>query len=605
MSIKILPEEIQNQIAAGEVVERPASIIKELIENAIDAGANFIQVKIDAGGKERIEVIDNGKGMSEEDAKKSTLRHATSKIETIDDIFSIQSYGFRGEALAAISSVSVFTLITKQEKDSEGTKIITHPGKEKEILAVGANTGTSILIESLFAPTPARLQYLKNDETEYRECLKVFQQFALIRPDVHFILSKNGNVTFDLTSVSDEKERFLQLQKKTTKECFSIKNNDSLPNGISRVQYIGSGPGHFQSYRKHQHIYVNGRPVEDYQLAFAVREAYVQSCGIEKHLHPFFLLQIEIDPILVDVNVHPRKKEVKFSDPREVFSSVKRTIIEGLNADLNNEKSSPPVKINSNPKEQSSPQRSFSINTNVSTHSRAGITSFNKFISQKPSFHHQHKEINSDIPTDQYTETASSPSISSKSKLQVISQLQNKYIMAQSEQGIFLFDQHALHERIRFEHLRKQFKNHTVQIQSLLIPTTIILPEESISILKEHTPLLKELHIQVIFPNTDTVEIHSIPLLLKDENPKEIIEDTIQFIEDDKIGESNYEKFLRKKLEYRSCRGSVFFGDKMEIPEMQLLLDQFLEIDWNILCPHGRPNHVQWSFDEIDKMFHR
>lgn len=589
MSIQILPPEIQNQIAAGEVVERPASVVKECIENSIDAGATHIEIRIEEGGKHLIQITDNGSGMSPEDAEKSLLRHATSKIKSIDDLFSIQSYGFRGEALAAISSVSDFELVTKREQDPQGVSIT----EKNSLTPTPANNGTTIIIRNLFSPTPARLQYLKTNETEYRQCLKVIQSFALSNPAVSFKLYKDDSLTLDLPT-STQSDRILQILKKSSNQLIEVSNSQAY-----KLSGFTSAPGHYAGNRNHQYLFVNGRHIEDHKLSFAVREAYVQSCGIEKHLYPVFVLFIDIDPILVDVNVHPRKTEVKFAEPGEIFSLVKNTVISSL-------------KTQNYP--SSGGARGDAIFPKANSHtpktSYKSSSTFNHALFQSAeSFAQKHEERNqSNIPAHYDTFNNPDPTNhqpSATSPLTAITQIQNKYILAKSDEGLYLFDQHALHERLRFEKLYRQAQNKKIETQKLLIGQEVELSEDQISLIHENKNELEKLNFKINFPSDTIVEVVETPALLANEDFTQLFQDFVQYFESDQIGENIYERILRKILEYKSCRGSVFFGDEMKIGEMQQLLDEFQSTEWKLLCPHGRPNHVFWNYEEIDKMFHR
>ncbi len=597
MSILILPPEIQNQIAAGEVVERPASVVKECVENSIDAGANHIEIQIEEGGKKLIQITDNGSGMSPEDAEKSLLRHATSKIQSIDDLFSIQSFGFRGEALAAISSVSDFTLITKRDEDNQGIQIISPSplGRGTKGEGVPANNGTTIRIQNLFSPTPARLQYLKTNETEYRQCLKTIQAFALSHPQISFKLIKDQTITLDLPS-SNLETRVQKILKKSGEQLLTINHQPST----AKISGYTSSPGHYVGNKNHQHLFVNNRYIEDHHLAYAIREAYVQSCGIEKHLFPFFVIFIEIDPILVDVNVHPRKTEVKFAEPGEIFSLIKGTVIDELKK-LNGQSTSPDSVHHNNQSYQSQPS--------FSPRGSGAAANFNKSLfSSADSFADRHLDRNT-IPSIPENRSESiitkDQSVSKNAPLNVLSQIENKYILAQSDDGLYLFDQHALHERLRFERLFNQAQEKKIETQPLLIPQSVKLSEEDVSIIHEYKSDVRNLGFVIDITSDTTIEISQVPALLKSEDFEVLFQDFSQYFENDQIGENSYEKMLRKMLEYKSCRGSVFFGDHMEKEEMQQLLDEFQSAEWKLLCPHGRPNHVFWSYEDIDKMFHR
>ena len=594
MAIHILSPEIADQIAAGEVVERPASVIKELVENAVDAEAQNISIYIEQGGKSLIEIRDDGQGMTPEDAEKSILRHATSKIQSIDDIFAIRSFGFRGEALAAIASISRFRLLTKTKNVSTGTQLICNAGKIESITNAPANTGTQIKITDLFYPTPARREYLKTDETEYRTIYKEIMSFALAHPHIGFKCFKDKNLALDLPAVSDPLDRIQKLLKCSTSELVNVNQQFQ---GIKLEGYIGR-PEKSAKTKTHQHFFVNGRRIEDYRLAHAVREAYLQSCGIEKHLHPQFVLFLTIDPILVDVNVHPRKLEVKFSDPQDVYKAVKSGVIQSLGKVSNQ---------SSNFNLQSS-NKSFA-NSISKKLSPATTNQFNAEMFRSTggfSTRHEKRSLNQPFDNDM---NYPSPSPLEKGRgnndMRLIGQLANKYILAESEKGFFIFDQHALHERQRFERLLEEAQNKKVEVQKLLIPQVVEMPEVEISLLQEHITDIQDLGFQIEVKSSGILEITAIPSILAQSNIKELFEDFVNYFQDYKVGEHSLEKLLREILERRSCRGSVMFGDALNNMEMQKLLDDFHFTEWNLLCPHGRPNHVFFSFEDLDQRFHR
>ncbi|PID70330.1 hypothetical protein CSB37_03010 [bacterium DOLZORAL124_38_8] len=606
--IQILPAEIANQIAAGEVVERPASIVKELLENSLDAHATEIEIRLENGGKTLIEITDNGNGMNAEDAEKSILRHATSKIKQIDDLFSIHSFGFRGEALAAIASVSRFELITKTPDATSGTKITTAPGTPTQNTPTAANTGTKITIRDLFFATPARLKYLKNDFTEFSHCYRQVQSFALAYPQVRFTIYKEEKLYKDFlpTTLKHRCETMLNLK----------------PDEILPVQYEQSGvqvsgfvviPGECKSHKKNQFLFVNHRLIDDYKLSYAVREAYVQSAGIEKHLHPVFVLFLNIDPILVDVNVHPRKLEVKFSEPQDVFSATKHAVMSALNTMVNQQFGK---QVSPSHSAVSSNPIPFSVPANTVSHSP-------KSWSQTPSFGGsfgtRHAERNIPLQkswNESFTNTANNEladidAIESINELRLIGQVDNKYILAEAETGIYFFDQHALHERQRFEQFWNEFKaqqekNEFIS-QELLLPQTISLPLESVTAICEpqNQTQLQNLGFSFTLISDESVELFAIPQILEGEDFETILQDFAHYFLHEKVGEHAIEHFMRKKLEYKSCRGAVMFGDKLEPVEMQKLLDDFVTTKWRNLCPHGRPNHWFVPFNELNSKFHR
>ncbi len=627
MSIQVLPPEIANQIAAGEVVERPASVVKECVENSLDAGAKNIEIHISDGGKELIKIIDDGKGMSPEDAKKCHLRHATSKISKIDDLFTVQSFGFRGEALAAISAVSDFTLITKRAEDETGTKIQIFAGKNITESPAPANTGTTIEIRKLFYPTPARLAHLKTNATEIREISREIQAFALANPQVSFKFFKDDKLALDLPA-TDKKTRVAEILKE---------NPDDLAEVFFKSREISiSGflikPGKCVSNKKSQFLFVNGRRIEDYKLAYAIREAYVQSAGIEHHLHPKFAIFIEIDPILVDVNVHPRKLEVKFAEAGDVFRAVKQACVSalekvhttpfsgfvGTGRDLSAQNSQNFAGFQPSPQTLSPREREFSSNgrknyqsfgINNNAHkiprnypkmSKSGLNTYSNTSSPDlKTFSTQNFERN--LQNTGNFPLPEEKNIVPTGELKLIGQISRKYIMAEAENGIWIFDQHALHERQRFEEFWKSREKLTKEIQKLLVPYVLKIEDEDWETIWQNRSELQKLG----FEFSENKEVLAVPKILVKENLDQIFAGFSQYFSENKVGETPVDRFLRKILEYKSCRGAVMFGDKMEPAEMQKLLDDFQTTQWRNLCPHGRPNHIFWSFDDLDREFHR
>ncbi len=591
MVIKILSSEISNQIAAGEVVERPASVVKELVENSIDAGATEMEIFIENGGKRLIKVVDNGQGLSKEDLEKAPLRHATSKINSVDDLFTIQSFGFRGEALAAMSSVSDFTMISKQRSFDKAYQIKIKAGEAEALEIASHNTGTTVAIKDLFYPTPARLQYLKNEATEYKNILKEIYGFALSHFDVGFKVYKDEKLTLDYPADVDFESRVKRVLKKF--------HSDLIPVAQEFRGFKVSGficvPGAGVANKNNQYLLVNNRRIEDHRLAFAVREGYVQSAGIEKHLHPVFVLKIDIDPILVDVNVHPRKLEVKFAEPGEVFMGIKQAVIKSLEVISSIEGVS---------RELGSFAPSFLSQTSLPP--RSNNQSAFSLLKSNLSFSDRNLERNTniDIPVDDLNESLVE-AVDTNSELLVIGQVDNKYILAQGTNGVYFFDQHALHERQRFEQFWKEYKAQDIHSQDLLIPQTLTFSEEEIILLAESKKVLENLGVKLLFPTDTTIEVLAMPLLLSEEPLEQVFEKMIKFFEEDQVGQNVLDQLMRKLLEYKSCRGAVMFGDKLDRAEMEKLILDFDRTDWKLLCPHGRPNHWFIPFSDLDKKFHR
>lgn len=599
--IHILPSELSDQIAAGEVVERPASVVKELTENSLDAGATQIEIHIKDGGKDLIKIVDNGSGMTPIDAEKCILRHATSKIQSIDDLFSVHSFGFRGEALAAISSVSEFELLTKTRDADHGSLIKVSGGKDQHISPAPANTGTTITIRHLFFPIPARLAHLKNNSTEFTHIYKEVIGFILTNPNVGFKIFKDDKL-YKHFPVADQASRVQTVLSESAENLTTIESKKSQ----LKISGYVIRPGLCRTNKKHQYLFVNGRRIEDYRLNHAIREAYIQSAGIEKHLHPLFVIMIHLDPILVDVNVHPRKLEVKFAEPSEIYSALKMTILSALEHNRSSFQPSAQPTTFSQPKFTGGNQ-SFGFGakkfSKAFNNSLAG--NFSQRSAQRTTF------ADSDKPNT-IPQTETNTATQSESEYLTLSgQIANKYIAAEDQNGLWLFDQHALHERQRFEIFWNEYlaqkKSGTFLSQKLLIPQGIKSTLEEVNILFEkiHHRALDNLGFSLKLIDDESFEVHSINKSLAGEDLDKIFSEFAQYFAQDKVGEHALDMFMRKRLEYKSCRGAVMFGDPLEPAEMQKLLDDFLTTKWRNLCPHGRPNHIFIPFSDLNTMFHR
>jgi len=594
MTIKVLPPEISNQIAAGEVVERPASVVKECVENALDAKATAIEIHLHNGGKQLIKIIDNGQGITQADLPKAILRHATSKIASSEDLFHLQQYGFRGEALAAVASVSGFTLTSKTADSADAYTLKGQAGVFEDPALEAANDGTTIAVANLFKPVPARLEYLKSAEAEYRACLKEIYGFALANPAVSFTIFKDDKKTLDYPATTLE-DRVKQVLKKVSQDLCPVEL--ATPN--FNLTGFTSAPGKGLSNKNQQYVLVNGRRIEDHRLAYAVREAYVQSAGIEKHLFPAFVLHLTIDPILVDVNVHPRKLEVKFAEPGEIFSAFKMAIIKALeNVSYNQEPSLPradtPMPVTPS---QGSSATAFNFSNSNKSYAAAPKISGGSL----PSFADRNKTLESFNASLTANHNFEAPSES----IRLIGQADNKYIVAQTTTGIYFFDQHALHERQRFETFWQDYKNAPITEQPLLVPETITLPEDQVSLLHQHQTVLATLGFDLAFESDETVQVNGIGELLVGQDLATLLGQCVSFLENEKIGENVSDQIMRQLLEYKACRGAVMFGDKLEHEEMEKLIQDFDSTDWKLLCPHGRPNHHFVPFKELDGYFHR
>jgi DNA mismatch repair protein MutL len=579
--IRILPEHLINQIAAGEVVERPASVVKELIENSVDAGSDRIVIEVFEGGERLIKITDNGCGMDNEDANLALERHATSKISTSEDLFKIKTLGFRGEAIASIASVSKFFMRTKQKGGIEGTRIAAEGGKEKSAGTVGCPEGTEITVEDLFYNTPARKKYLKNSSTEYRHILNIVTGIALSHPHISFKLIRDGNTVFDLPKTDDDKVRIGSLLGKQTV-------NSLIPvfYGHSQMQiggYVGN-PSIARNNRNNQYLFVNTREVKSHVLSFAVKQSFYSLLPKEKY--PVFILKITIDPELVDVNVHPRKQEVRFINEKEIFQAVTSSVahalekyvltpelkIERQQQTLIEEKAAVPVK---------QPVLQYSVNEAMEFTGR--------IVRRAPE---------PDNKTDEPREREGDEEIIP------LAQLHNSYIICSQGDSLVLIDQHAAHERIRYTEILEDFTNRKKTSQPLLMPLQIEFSHSEASILKENSELLDDLGFDIEEFGGTTFSVYCVPSYMVAHNIEKVIRGLIDDFADN-ARKGDFEKRKERSLVYMACRSAVKFGDPLSKEEQINLVRRLQEIDLPYTCPHGRPTMLKMTMDELARKFGR
>ena len=437
--IKVLPENLVNQIAAGEVVERPASVVKELVENSIDAGASRIVLEVDGAGDELIRITDNGIGMDSQDAVLAFERHATSKIKSKDDLFNISSMGFRGEAIASIASVSTMTMRTKRDEDEVGRLIESVGGSIEKNEEVSCTNGTQIEVRNLFYNTPARKKYLKTPNTEYQQILGVFQKVALANPGIHLKIIHNGKLGFEYPKCDGLLDRVRDvLGKNVSENCLPIFY------GHKEIQvegYIGK-PELGRSGSKHQHLFINGRPVVHHLFNYALAEAYHSLLMDGKK--PFFVINVIIAPELIDVNVHPRKLEIRFQNQNEIF----KILMKAAKTTLEKNVLMPDFKANREIERPTDNQVKAAFEfTEKLTGADHMPGRFNKYT-----YEQENAEELSMVP---------------------LSQIARSYILAENAEGLVLIDQHAAHERVRYEELMNQFEKQDPEKQQLLLPENI------------------------------------------------------------------------------------------------------------------------------------
>ena len=590
--IKVLPENLVNQIAAGEVVERPASVVKELLENSIDAGADKITLEVDGAGDEMIRITDNGKGMDAQDAKLAFERHATSKISSTDDLFQISSMGFRGEAIASIASVSHVTLQTKLHDANIGTKIVCIGGNIEKNEECGCPNGTQIEVKNLFYNTPVRKKYLKTSSTEYQQILRVFQSMALAYPNIHFALVHNDKPNFQYPKVVDLIDRVQAvLGKHIAENCMPISYGS---NDITIEGFIGK-PELGRSGTKHQHLFVNLRPVSHHLFSYALAESYGSLLMHGKK--PFYIINIKIATDLIDVNVHPRKLEIRFLDQNTIFKILRAH----TKLTLEQNSLAPSLKSSNFSNQNYYPISQSSLQTND--------------FSQHQMNYGQNENIQDAIDFTAQIGTAmqhktNKYAYDNQSDLNDLSmipvaQIAKSYILAEWSEGLMIIDQHAAHERILFEKFLKEYKEKSVQSQPLLIPQNIELSPNDIAIFENNKEAFTQLGFEIESFGGNTFIIHSVPTSIVSDNIAEVIMNVLSDIADAKTTTHATEDSKVRIIEYMSCRTAIKFGKELSMDEMIGLIRQLDKLESPYTCPHGRPSMISLTFDELEKRFKR
>jgi DNA mismatch repair protein MutL len=596
-SIRILPDSISNRIAAGEVIERPASVVKELVENSIDSGADKITVQIENSGTKLISVTDNGRGMDPDDAILCLEPHATSKISHAEDISRIYTLGFRGEALPSIASVSRLRLRTRRKNDIEGTEVYIEGGKFMESVPAGCAPGTEINVRDLFFNTPARKKFLHSKGTEERHIQETLWSLALGFPSVSFELLMDGRMIFSSPS---DKNLLSRIQTFFGKE---------MPDNLIPVDNSGSSlkisgymarHGFTRNSRREQRVFVNHRPVESAALYAGIREGY-GSLTNDGRFPPVFLF-LEMDPGLVDVNVHPAKREVRFREGRLVTSFISESIRDALR-----NSQAPTIAVSSDLQFRSilagagisyAPKKQFQ-ETGIFDEKIIRPVLANIQFPQAAAENSPSPESDVQPPAEACGEPEENSAVS---ELKILAFLDETYILASSKNGLVIIDQHAAHERVMFEKiLNTAGKTGTVS-QKLLIPITVELSRSEILFLGKYGPHFSKLGFEFESFGANTVIVNSIPSELTQENLRGLFSDMLSILMDEgrisgKIDEASIAK--------AACRHSVKAHDRISFDEAKSLLRQLSRCELPFSCPHGRPVIINISYRELEKRFGR
>ena len=577
MPIKILPEEVASQIAAGEVVERPASVVKELVENALDAGATHISIIVEEAGKKLIEVADNGAGIPAEELSLALSRHATSKLNNAEDLFNIRTLGFRGEALASIASVSRFTITSRPTAADAGSRLIVEGGHlSGEPQPVGAPAGTVVRVEDLFYNVPARKKFLKTDATERRQIDALVTRYTLAYPDVRFQLVQEGRNALQTSGSGDRREVLAGLfSAEIAKQMLEL---NAEYDDLTVTGFI-SPTSLTRSNRRGITFFVNGRWVQDISLSTALIQGYHSMLMVGRY--PLAVVFLEMKPEKVDVNVHPAKSEVRFSDRAEVFSSVQRAVRRALLAYSPVPQVTGQVRWAPQPPPAYTPPeyypRDFAADEGEPLETVGGL-------SPEPE-------------TGQPTLPSSGMPL-----LRLVGQVGSAFLVAEGPDGLYLVDQHAAHERVLFEKLMAQ-RGEQVPAQALLDPVTVELPSESSRLLEDQLPLLEKLGFQIEPFGPNTYRVRSLPSLLSGMDPAAAVRVVIEDFEED---ETPLQNEIEAKIIGRVCkRAAVKAGQTLSPDEQKALLRDLEACQAPRTCPHGRPTMIHLSIDLLERQFGR
>jgi DNA mismatch repair protein MutL len=590
MPIRLLSSEVASQIAAGEVVERPASVVKELLENALDAGAHSIAITVEEAGKKLIEVVDDGSGIPSGELELAVARHATSKLARSDELFSISTLGFRGEALASIGSVSRMTLTSRVQNEQEGARLRVEGGQAGKLTKVGTTVGTTVRVEDLFYNVPARLKFLKSDTTERRATDVMVTRYALAYPGKRFKLSDGKNVALQTSGDGDRRAILAALYGvDVAKQMLEVMSEEE---GLRLTGFI-SPTSLTRSNRKEITFFINGRWIHDASLNTALLQAYHTLLMVGRY--PLTALFLEIPPEEVDVNVHPAKAEVRFRNQDRIFSFVQRSVRKALLAysPVPNVAQSLWGTTRTMPTEQ---PRHTGLDWAIGHDEELPVGTLR---GQLP----VNRDQTPGLETDSQSQ-GSTPGVQpSIPLLRLIGQIGATYLVAEGPDGLYLVDQHAAHERVLFEKLMAQHALKNIPSQTLLTPVVVTLPPASSNLLITQLPVLEHFGFDVEEFGPNTFQVRAMPVLFMGSDPSAALRALVEDFEED---ESPLQNEIEAKLAARVCkRMAVKAGQALSGEEQRALLIDLEACDSPRTCPHGRPTMIHLSVDMLERQFGR
>ncbi len=619
--IRKLPSYIANQIAAGEVVQRPESVVKELVENAIDAGGDTVEIIIAGAGKNLIQVIDNGSGMSEEDVLLAFERHATSKIETVEDLQAIKTFGFRGEALPSIASIAQVELKTRRAEDDVATYVRISGGEVEEMTKAQAEVGTSITVKNLFFNTPARRHFLKSNSTEFRHISDTVQKYVLAYPNIHIKFSSDGQVILDVAPGTLLERVTALFGEKIASSLIEVEERTDT---LSVSGFIGR-PNFARRTRGHQFLFLNTRPIINRSINHAVFKAYEHLLDPNSE-YPMYILFLNVDTRMVDVNVHPQKLEVKFSDDRHVYNLVQAVVRQGLyQHDL-----TPSLQfrgqnvagerrtIRGTGRVDDSDDWEFPMKEEKASHPSSGPGYRERTVLTSP---HDREEMEKSINElfqsldEKITGTTGRPVeqgellvdkeilADTMPDTHMLWQLHNKYILAPIKSGLMIIDQHVAHERILYEKALHMMENALPFSQQLLFPHSVRIVPGDFTLLEELRPDLERMGFVLRLEPPNFVTVEGVPQDVRVGMEERILEELLeQFKEYHALENTDQRDNLAASF---GCRAAIKSGDKLSPAEMQMLIDQLFATKMPYVCPHGRPIVIKLSLAELDRRFGR
>ncbi len=599
-NISVLEKHMINMIAAGEVIERPANVVKELLENSIDANANKISLNIEDGGKKLIKITDNGKGMDADDLRTAFEPHATSKIKDPKDLDNIATMGFRGEALASIAQVAQLKATSRPHNQIQANTIEIDHGRQNPLTPCSADIGTTIEVRNLFYKIPARKKFLRTANTEMTHINEHFIRIALAHPQLDMTLTHNNRQTQRILpgqSIPQRIETLLGPAAGADLLQTSSKEKDLTINAFLAKPHAA------RSNSKYQYVFLNKRYIKDRFISHAIRQAYRGL--IEHDKFPVVFIFMQMDPSRFDVNVHPTKIEVRFENSNLVHSQILAVIRNKLlSTNLDTKGSlpkSPPIPIKEHQTPPKDPERAQRINAAMQSFFKknSAVTGSQQnlnFRPSKPSFNPSPNPTPDNV--NNYQTTAQLPTD------RKFIQIHNSYILTQTENGLSIIDQHALHEKILYVKMRNAIEKQPLQSQNLLMPETIELNNAKINLIKNNSDLFESLGIKTEPFGPSEIAVHAFPTILQKIDITTFINDTIDMIEDETIG-TDKEKLLHKILDLASCKAAIKANQPLSDDEIQQLLNDKQLLAESNRCPHGRPTTIEFSISQLEKQFKR